>query len=298
MNTPILLIIYNRPDKVRALITALKKIKPENIYVYCDGAKDDRDKIGVLKSRKIIDQITWTKNVHTKFMEENRGCKIGVISAIDWLFENEDEGIILEDDCIPNKSFFKFTTNLLEKYRFDSRVGLISGHNFGYSIKPYQYDYYFSIFSCSWGWATWASRWNDFRSSPTLIDTLKDGELIKSIKSLGVSNDFLLNVEKSSSGKLDTWDYLWSYFNIINNRLTIYPQNNLVSNIGFGNGSTHTSLLGDFIAQTTKPLEKDIMNPPFVQSSVSANRSFSKRHVKFILLLRLIRFSIQRIVRW
>ena len=165
MNTPILFLLFNRPDETSVVFDVLKIIKPKFLYVACDGPRKniEGDAENVDKTRKIIDQITWDCELKTLFRDSNLGCKIAVSEAINWFFENVEEGIILEDDCVPDITFFDYCSELLQFYRDDKRVMHISGLNFlsgPLDLQPSAESYHLSKYPAVWGWATWRRAWD------------------------------------------------------------------------------------------------------------------------------------------
>ncbi len=176
----------------------------------------------------------------TLIRDENLGCKKAVYEAINWFFENESEGIILEDDLLPSQSFFWYCQELLDYYRDDNRIMHIGGSNFQFGRNRSPYDYYFSRYAHVWGWATWKKSWQHYKD----IDYWSSKKLKELFTSLESSKDFIKywnnEMQKVKSGKIDTWDYQWTFTCWEKNGLSILPDINLVSNIGFGKNATHT----------------------------------------------------------
>lgn len=160
-NVPILFIIFNRPETTKAVFHEIRKNQPFQLFVAADGPRREifEDIENCRKVREIIQLIDWECNVQTLFRDENLGCKIAVSSAIDWFFSQVDEGIILEDDCLPDQSFFPFCQELLEKYRYDAKIMMIGGSNFQFNKNKFEYSYYFSRYFHIWGWASWKRAW-------------------------------------------------------------------------------------------------------------------------------------------
>ena len=159
--TPILFLIFNRPDTTKLVFESIKRIKPAKLYIAADGAR--KHKVGedllCKETRSIIDLIDWECEIKTLLRTENLGCKIAVSSAIDWFFENEEQGIILEDDCLPNESFFNFCEQLLNQFKENKEIMHISGNNFQDGITRGDGSFYFSKYNHIWGWATWKRAW-------------------------------------------------------------------------------------------------------------------------------------------
>ena len=162
--TPILFLIFNRPDTTKRVFESIRSIKPAKLYIAADG--DRKDKVGedllCKDTRSIIDLIDWECEIKTLFRPENLGCKIAVSSAIDWFFENEEQGIILEDDCLPNESFYIYCETLLNYYAFNERIMHISGNNFQDGMMRGNGSYYFSNYNHIWGWASWKRAWKAY----------------------------------------------------------------------------------------------------------------------------------------
>jgi hypothetical protein len=244
LNTPVALIIFNRPDTTQKVFDEIAKARPPKLLVVGDGARSNRpgEAERVAAARAIIQQVNWPCEVLCNFSDRNLGCKARVSSGLDWVFEQVPEAIILEDDCLPDPSFFRFCEELLEKYREDRRVGMISGDNFQFGRKYNEDSYYFSKYIHIWGWATWRDRWVgtydvNLSSWPHVRDSGGLAKLIENKKEAAVWTHIFNEVHL---GKIDTWDHQWAYANWVNGRCGILPTVNLISNIGFGADATHT----------------------------------------------------------
>ena len=228
---------YNRPNHTKISFSKIENLKPMKLYISCDGPKNDIDNINVKKVREIIKKIDWKCDVNYLLNDHNLGCKYGCTNAINWFFENEEEGIILEDDCVVNPTFFTFCENLLKYYRNDNRIAMISG-NLPYP-KTLNESYFFSKFSHLWGWATWRGTWKYHDPDISYLDKLKQLSSFESIVYNKKERNFWLNTSNNIKD-IDTWDWqlfiaFWSQ-----SMLSIVPNVNLVSNIGFGIDATHT----------------------------------------------------------
>ena len=243
-STPILLLLYNRPEHTKQLINTLRKIKPIKIYVSADGPNDKKpeDNARCEETRNMVKSIDWECNVTTLYQHKNLGCANGVSTAINWFFEQEEEGIILEDDIQPSISFFSFCEELLEKYRMDSRVMMISAINESYSYDIDNSSYFFSIYPNCWGWATWRRAWKYYDHSMEKWKGLRDTNWISDkVKHPKIYKRYRGVFELVSENKLDSWAYRWVFANFCQAGLTIIPTKNLAKNIGFGTDSTHTN---------------------------------------------------------
>lgn len=172
----------------------------------------------------------------------NLGCRERVSSGLDWVFSNVEEAIILEDDCLPDLTFFRFCEELLVKYRFDARVMMISGDNFQFRRKRTPYSYYFSRNAHIWGWASWRRAWNKYDIAMQMWTEIRDGAwLIDLFGNRRLANYWRKIYANVFNGKINTWDYQWVFTCRIQNGLVILPNSNLISNIGFGSAATHTA---------------------------------------------------------
>lgn len=242
--TPILFLIFNRPDSTKLVFESIRSIKPAKLYIAADGAR--KHKVGedllCKDTRSIIDLIDWECEIKTLFRNENLGCKIAVSSAIDWFFENEEQGIILEDDCLPNESYYNYCETLLNYYASDERIMHISGNNFQDGNVRGNGSYYFSNYNHIWGWATWKRAWKAYNVdlsflTETEIETLIEKQFDTKKERLFWNNIFKKVINKT----IGTWDYQWTYAVWKNNGLSILPNKNMIANIGFNNNGTHTS---------------------------------------------------------
>lgn len=242
VKSPILFLIFNRPKETQVLFNAIREVKPKKLYVAADRPRSNgKDELVCEKTKNILNQIDWDCELITLFREENLGCGKAVSSAITWFFENEEEGIILEDDCLPSEDFFRFTDTMLEKYRNDDRIGHICGTNFQDGIVRGNGDYYFSKTSPIWGWATWRRVWNKYDFKMSNLDRIYKDDVLSSLTNnkkhkIRIYNSFF----ETKKGFIDTWDYQFFYTNLLNNHLCIISNYNLISNIGFTEDATHT----------------------------------------------------------
>lgn len=249
-DTPILFIIFNRPDTTQEVFNAIRAIKPKKLYVTADGARtgNQNDLMNCPKTREII-KIDWDCEVKTLYRDENLGCRNAVSDAITWFFNQEEKGIILEDDCLPDLSFFPFCEELLEKYKNNEEIMLISGDNFQNGKKQGDASYYFSRYNHIWGWASWRRVWKHYDvDMKTFPENKEKGFLNEIFLSKKARNYWLKRFEKAYNGEINTWDYQWTYSIFSRYGISILPNENLISNIGFGNQSTHTAKMNNKMA--------------------------------------------------
>lgn len=293
-STPVLFIIFNRPETTQLVFEAIRKVRPPRLYVAADGPRPGvaTDKLKCAQARKIVDRIDWPCELKTLLRENNLNCGKAPSSAMSWFFEHETEGIILEDDCLPSESFFWFCQELLERYRYDNRVMHIGGNNFLDNWKSNNdYSYYFSRNGFIWGWATWRRAWN-------LFDY--DIKLYEKVKSSGYFDNFFLNrIEKlyrlrkfdktiARRGNVDWWDYQWEFCRYINSGLSIVPEKNLVRNLGFGADATHTTN-GSSRSATMEAFELPfpLKHPPYVLRDIETDKRYFSKFIKDTLLAKL-----------
>jgi hypothetical protein len=243
LHTPVLFLIFNRPDTTAQVFEAIRQAQPKNLFVAADGPRENRpeDIERCRLAREIATQVDWICEVKFLFREKNLGCKYAVSSAIDWFFDNVEEGIILEDDTLPNQSFFSFCEKLLDYYRTDDRIMHIGAVNFQLGRKRGRSTYYFSCYSHVWGWATWRRAWRLYKLD---VNDFNEPQLTNNIKSIfkpKIHQQCWIDAyQKLKQNDMNTWDYQWNFSIWANAGLSIIPNYNLVSNIGFGTDATHT----------------------------------------------------------
>jgi hypothetical protein len=213
--------------------------------VFADGPRSTRDGEAQLcaDTRAVIDEVDWECDIKKNFQQKNLGCKLGPLSATNWLFEHEERGIILEDDCLAHPSFFSFCTEMLDRYENAKEVMHISGNNFqdGIPRGDRRASYYFSKYTHNWGWATWKRAWKTFDPAIAHFAEWDRNEHIRNVPISRQAQKFWEKNFKRTISQEDSWDSLWMYAVWLNDGLAILPQKNLVSNIGFGQDATHTT---------------------------------------------------------
>ena len=245
-NEPILIMAFNRPDHLQVLINRLREVKPTKIYAAIDGPRearsDERNKVDACQT--LIASIDWDCEVKTQYQEENLGCGLGVSTAISWFFMHEERGIILEDDIIPDPSFFPYCSELLNRYELDERVFAISGCNFvpsEFQSHPDQ-AYRFSQVPHIWGWATWRRSWEQHQLD--IAGWRKQLPINKLWARAGYSLPatayWASTFELLARKEVDTWDGQLVLASMVSEQYTITSNVNLIENIGFGKDATHT----------------------------------------------------------
>jgi hypothetical protein len=283
-NTPVLFTIFNRPEQTQTVFNAIRYRRPKQLYVAADGPRanvpDDLEKC--MKTRSITDQIDWDCDCKTLFQDRNKGCAAAMVTAIDWFFDNVERGIILEDDCLPHKEFFDYCEILLDRYENNEQVMLISGDNFQNGKKIGQASYYFSAYNHIWGWASWKKTWENYiydiseLNENLLIDRINEQFISKKESSFWISKyNNIMRIKKP-----DFWDYQFAYSLWYNKGLSVIPNVNLVSNIGFGDEATHTfsddSRVSNIRSESILPL----VHPDKIIQNKKADKRYFELYLK------------------
>lgn len=248
LKAPVALVFFVRPVMLEQIFNEVKKARPEKLFLIQDGPRRNRkdDIENINKCREIVSNIDWKCEVYKNYAEENMGCAKRPFTGFSWVFENVDRAIILEDDCLPNQSFFKFCEVLLEKYLVDDRINMITGYNFHDEMPEVEESYFFGKSGTNWGWATWARAWDlaEFTLSKINADS-RSKYLFKKLDSPRVASKkvwFLNNVERLiEKDNWTAWDVQWGVVKDLFFQVAIIPKVNMIDNIGYGNDSTHFS---------------------------------------------------------
>lgn len=244
LDTAVAFFIYNRPQTTKQVFNRIAQAEPPRLFVIGDGPRrtgsDEREKISA--ARNVVTQnIDWDCDVRTNFADENLGMRRRFASGLQWVFENEPEAIILEDDTVPNPTFFRFAEEMLEEYRDDTRIMDIGGTNYLGQWKSQQRDYHFSYQGGFWGWASWRRAWELYDPEMTKWTDPEARARVRDVLADKAIFDYHRYVyQKTYDYELDTYDYQWGFARQLNSALSIVPSTNLVTNVGFGTGATHT----------------------------------------------------------
>jgi len=283
MDTPLLLLAWRRPDTVKQVLQAIRAVQPSCMYVACDGPDPSRpgevEKVAATRS-VISEEIDWPCQVFHLYSDTNQGCQLGVSRAITWFFSQVEEGIILEDDCLPHPDFFAYCTILLQRYRHDTRVWCISGNNFQDGRWRGDGGYYFSRYNHCWGWASWRRCWQYYDPELALWPKLRQSNLLATIFENSDEQKYWSRIWDCllATGKPDSWAYRWTFACLSHGGLTTLPNKNLVVNIGFGSEATHTK---NSISGASIPHSLPSINPPsFILRDHQAD-GYTFRHVYF-----------------
>lgn len=245
MNTPVALLIFNRPELTARIFAEIGKARPPKLLVIADGPRADQpgEAEKCLAARAVVENPDWDCELLKNYSEVNLGCGRRPASGISWVFQNVEEAIILEDDCLPDSSFFRFCDELLEHYRDDKRVMTISGNNFQYRTRRTPESYYFSRYPHTWGWATWRRAWELYDFEVKAWTQLRETNWLSDVLGDRESVAYWRGVFDSLNDTSDVWDYQWIFSCWVQDAMAILPSVNLISNIGWGEDATHTKTL-------------------------------------------------------
>jgi len=232
----VLFMVFNRPDTTTQVFEAIREARPRRLYVAADGPRSGRalEPERCAEARRITEAVDWPCEVRRLYRDENLGCKRAISSAITWFFEHEEAGIILEDDCLPDPSFFPYCQMMLERYKDEPRVSMISGDDYTRGQRLTRDSYYFTTYFPIWGWATWRRAWAKYDITMATWPEARDSGLVRRrIAHRGLARWFEECFEKTYQGEIDTWDFQWAFTNLREGGVALCPHGNLISNIGY-----------------------------------------------------------------
>lgn len=314
IDVPVALIFFNRPEPLREVFHAIKEARPSKLFLIQDGAREARpnDELNIKKCKDIVAEIDWECEVYRNYSETNLGCGMRIYSGISWCFEHVDRLCIIEDDCKPTKDYFKFCEDLLEKYKDDQRIDMISGMNNleTYDVTPY--SYIFARTGSIWGWATWKRVWDTVDYDLSFMEDEDAIRLIKNlIKPRRIANDLIKNGKKKydflkTGGKLTSWSYQKGINTYLHHGLIIVPHKNLVTNIGLTDDSVHAVNSIKKIPKATQrlfymktyKLDFPLKHPKYIVQDVEFDRKLNKimKPIKVVAMKRRIESLIRRII--
>ncbi|MDB5321804.1 MAG: HlpA protein [Phycisphaerales bacterium] len=267
LNTPVAMLVFNRPEQTARVFEMVRQARPPILLVVADGPRPGRadDAENCAKTRRIFESIDWPCDLRTRYAESNLGCKQNVSSGLAWVFDQVEETIVLEDDCLPHSTFFRFCAELLERYRDDPRIYTICGHNFQRGWRRNQESYHFSRYTHVWGWASWRRSWRRYDPDMKLWPAMRDGGWLVDVLGDRKEADYWARaIEMTYTGAFDTWDYQMFLTAWSNHMLSIIPNVNLITNIGFGASATHTTSDSDLGNMPLEAMQFPMQHPPFV----------------------------------
>jgi len=245
MKEAVAFLVFNRPECTERTFAEIRRARPQRLFVVADGPRLSRtgeaEKCKAV--REIIDNgVDWPCDVERNYSNKNLGCASRLATGLTWAFSRAESLIVLEDDCLPDPSFFVYCEELLSKYRHDARVGQICGTPFIKSKVDTEFSYLYSRYGPIWGWASWRRAWSyydlELRSWPQLKRSGNLGSIINSQRERVVRSALY---DKLHAGNPSTWDFQWGYAKLFNSMLSVIPRVSLIENIGFGQEATHTA---------------------------------------------------------
>lgn len=273
LETPVILFIYNRPQATRRVFARVRQARPRELLIVADGPRAERvlDGEACAAARAVVEAIDWECDVARNYAPGNMGLKQRIDSGMSWAFERVDEALILEDDCLPDPSFFPFCAELLARYREDERLMSVCGSNFQFGRGAADHSYHFSRYPLIWGWATWRRAWQHYQPTMGQWPALKEAGWLNDFLSPAAARYWSYNFSKNYDN-LATWDYAWIFSCWLRNGISVVPSGNLVKNIGFGEGATHTldqeSVFANLPLQT---MDFPLQHPPEVRIDEEAD---------------------------
>lgn len=243
---PVLLLAWRRPDTTARVMQRLQEARPHQLFIACDGPNpaDAAMVQACLETRRVIDaNLNWNCEVQRLYSDKHQGCRRGVANALDWFFGHVEAGIILEDDVLPDSSFFPYCTELLERFRHDERIAMISGCSIRNLPTRDRSSYRFSNYCHVWGWASWRRAWINYDADMAEWPFLRAQRWLKDLGGRRFERYWKHQLDRVWLGRCDTWDYIWMLSCWRQGQVCVLPAMNLVENLGFNDPrATHTAL--------------------------------------------------------
>jgi hypothetical protein len=267
LQTPVAFFIYNRPLHTARVFARIAEARPEKMFIIADGPMDDFDRAGCDDARAAVSDVTWNCDVFRQYSDSHLGCRHRTSGGLDWVFAHAERAIILEDDCLPDATFFPYCDELLERYEDEERVMTVSGDNFQFGVSRTRHSYYFSAIHHLWGWATWRRAWAHHDAAmtkwPGVANTEFPGDLIPPYAAAYHKR----MMAETYAGRLDRWNYQWILACWLQRAMCALPAVNLVSNIGFGPQATNCKRADARSALSTRSLAFPLQHPPISELS-------------------------------
>ncbi len=287
--SPVVLIIFRRPNSTAQVFDRIRKVEPSTLFIIADGPRHGRPEEleAVEEVREVVSEIEWDCEVHRNYADENMGCRRRVSTGLNWVFDHAERAIVLEDDCVPDPSFFPFCDELLERYADHDHVFTISGNNFQDGKQRTESSYYFSRYMHCWGWATWARAWKHYRPQLKHWEQVKAQNWLNQIFESRRSARYWTKIfNRVDADEVDSWAYIWQYHIWLQSGLNIIPERNLVENIGFGEDATHTS--SGEKTRSAEAVEMPLRHPPFIIRHSEADHYTQEAHFESTILERAV----------
>lgn len=293
LRTPVALLVFNRPQTTARVFDAIRRARPRRLLVVADGPRPSRpgEADACRATRAVVERVDWPCEVERLYSDENLGCRRRISSGLDWVFERAEEAIVLEDDCLPDPTFFPYCAELLERYRDDERVGFVSGTSYQSGVRRGPHSYFFSRYPHVWGWAGWRRTWRRYDVGMVRWPELRDAGWLDRLHDRRWVRGFWLRMfDETHAGRNDTWDYQLVFALQAAGALSVTPNVNLVSNIGFGAGATKTTRRNRFAEMPTAPIALPLSHPPAVARDVEADvETENAQHLEPVLPVRVLR---------
>lgn len=275
--TPVCLLIFKRPEATRRVLDVIRQVRPPQLFVVADGPRANvpEEAEQCLAARAVVNEIDWECQIFKNYSDVNLGCRQRIPSGLNWVFENVESAIILEDDCLPDISFFRFCEELLARYRHDDRVMVISGDNFQFGNNRTEYSYYFSRYPHCWSWATWRRAWQRFDGEMHCWPELRDSQWLHRIfvdDDDELAAEYWTKIFQRNYDGFNSWAYAWTFTCWLHNGLTALPRTNLISNIGFGETATNTKSKAHRLScLPVETLQFPLIHPPTISRDSNAD---------------------------
>lgn len=282
MNTPIALLIFNRPELTGRVFAQIARARPHKLLIVGDGPRLDRpgEAEKCAAARAVVERVDWDCEVLKNYSDSNLGCRRRVSTGLDWVFENVDEAIVLEDDCLPSQSFFGYCEELLRHYRDDTRVMQICGLNVFQEWNRGGNSYFFSNYGPVWGWASWRRAWKYYDVHMKLWPEIRGKKLYEDFCQSREEMEYRLDLyNQVYAGKIDTWDYQWGFAKMINAGLSIIPVNNMIANIGCRLDPTHSNPDNSFSNLERNELTMPLKHPEYVIKDSLFDIDFNRLYI-------------------
>ncbi len=264
LETPVAVVIHRRPVETREVLRQIARAQPRRLLVIADAPRTSAEEVLCRAARAVVDEFDWEGEVLTNFASESMGLQRRAVSGLDWVFEQCEEAIILEDDCVPSLDFFRFCTELLERYRAEVRVKMISGNDLRFGAGTDRFSYRFSRYPGLWGWASWRRAWDQYDRSASAWATLREGDTLDRLlgdpAAAAAWRQLLDPLYPSQTST--TWDHQWVVTCWANDGLSIAPSVNLVTNIGFGPGASHFVQRDERLSLPAGEMSFPLRHPP------------------------------------
>lgn len=262
---PIIFMLFRRPVETQKVFDRIRQARPRQLFVVGDGARNPEEAQLVQATRRIVEQVDWECDVRTSYATENMGLSERFRTGLSWAFSMVDQAVILEDDCVPDLTFFRFCQELLVRFRENERVMAIGGVNFHSHRYCPPTSYYFARYSRIWGWATWARAWQHYDPAMTAFSQDPDGWTRAHFSNPREARYYRDIWSRVLAGEINSWGYRWSYSLINRDGLSALPSHNLVTNIGWGELATHTSKISPLAYVPAQPMSFPMTHPTHIE---------------------------------